>query len=200
MNRQKTAQFRSEVIDLVGVFALFLATWYASQLPVCVFAVVRFSGRPKVGFGVSAVGLVGAKRRAAQQVDSPKPGRKKVDWRRWVEKTGWMDEALRGAEYLYAHRLTLRVSVDATLGGSDAAQVAICWGAAQGLLTALSTCTDGRIHGTLRADFSSSATRGEIRVTYAVKAGTALAAASRAVGEYAMERVKSWKSIPLKAS
>ncbi|MDO4356236.1 MAG: hypothetical protein Q4E13_06995 [Clostridia bacterium] len=199
MIRQKTAQFRSEVIDLVGVFALFLATFYASQLPVCVFAVVRFSGRPKVGFGVSAVGLVGAKRRAAQRIDSPAP-RRKFDWRRWVEKTGWMDEALRGVEYLYAHRLTLRVSVDATLGGSDAAQVALCWGAAQGLLTALSACTDGRVRGTLRADFSSSATRGEIRVTYAVKAGTALAAASRAVGEYAMERVKTWKSIPLKAS
>ena len=78
--------------------------------------------------------------------------------------------------------------------------MALLWGAAQGLLSALSACTDGRIGGTLRADFSTSATRAEIRVTYAVKAGAALAAALRAVGEYAMERVRTWKIIPLKAS
>ena len=200
MNRQKTAQFTSEVIDLVGVFALLLATWYAAQLPLCVFVVARFSGKPQLGFGIGAVGLVGAKRRAARQIAGGGPKHRRFRWRRLVEKTGWMDEALRGASYLYAHRLTLQISVDATLGGTDAAQVALLWGAAQGLLSALSACTDGRIGGTLRADFSTSATRAEIRVTYAVKAGAALAAALRAVGEYAMERVRTWKSIPLKAS
>lgn len=188
-----------EVIDVVGLFALFLAAFYAAQLPVCVFVVAQFSGKPRVGVGIGAIGLVGAKRRAAKRLDAPR-SKKPVHWRRWMEKTGWMDEALHGAEYLYAHRLTLRISVDATLGGMDAAQVALCWGAAKGLLEALSVCTDGRVGGTLRADFSSSVTQAEIRMTYAVKAGTALTAASRAVGEFAMERVKSWTSIPLKAS
>lgn len=175
--------------------AAMLSLLSALQLPLCIVAVLEYSGAPRIGVGVSLFGLRGARRRALRRMRPPDSAKRPP----WMEKTGWFTGALHGAKYLYAHRLLLRISVNGALGGSDAARVAVCWGAAQGLLEALSRCTDGRISGTLRPDFSAGASRGEIRVTYAVKAGTALNATLRTVGELISERVKTWTSIPSKA-
>lgn len=180
---------------MLGMIAAVIGLLYAMQLPLCVVAVLEYSGKARFGVGFSAIGVRGAKKRALRRMDHPAPKHRS----KWMEKTGWFDELLRGAKYLYAHRLLLRVSVNGELGGTDAARLAVCWGAAQGLLETLSALTDGRISGSLQPNFSAAHSHGEIRVTYAVKAGTALTAALQAVGEHLSERVKSWKSIPLKA-
>lgn len=180
---------------MIGAIAAIISLFYALQLPVCIVAVLEYSGKARFGVGVSAVGLRGAKKRAVYRMYHP--ARKKR--RPLMEKSGWFDELLRGAKYLYAHRLLLRVSVDGELGGTDAARLAVCWGAAQGLLETLSACTDGQITGSLRPNFAAAHSHAEIRVTYAVKTGTAIKAGLQAVGEHLMERVKTWKSIPLKA-
>ena len=180
---------------MIGLIAAMIGLFYALQLPLCVVAVLEYSDTARIGVGISAIGLKGARRRAASHMHHPAPARRPS----WMEKTGWFDELLHGAKYLYAHRLLLRVTVDGELGGTDAARLALCWGAAQGLLDTLAAVTDGRIAGTLRPNFASPHTRGVIRVTYAVRTGAAISATLRAMGEYLSERVKTWTSIPSKA-
>lgn len=180
---------------MIGAIAALISLFYALQLPLCFVAVLEYSGRTRFGVGVSAFGLRGAKKRALYHMYHPSPKRRIPS----MEKTGWFDELLRGAKYLYAHRLLLRVSVNGELGGTDAARLAVCWGAAQSLLETLSACTDGQVSGALQPNFSAAHSHAEIRVTYAVKTGTALKAGLQAVSEHLMERVKPWISIPLKA-
>lgn len=180
---------------MIGAIAALISLFYALQLPVCIVAVLEYSGKTAVGVGVSAFGSRRARERALHRLHHP--ARKKRP--SLMEKTGWFDELLRGAKYLYAHRLLLRISVNGELGGTDAARLAVYWGAAQSLLETLSACTDGQITGSLQPNFAAAHSHTEIRVTYAVKTGTAIKAGLQAVREHLMERVKPWKSIPLKA-
>lgn len=179
---------------MLGAVAAMVSLFYALQLPLCIAVVVEYSGKTRIGVGIGAFALRGARRRAWRSL---KPARKGSS--SWMEKSGWFDGVLRGAKYLYAHRLLLHIRVDGEVGGTDAARIAVCWGAAQALLDTLCACTDGRIAGSLRPAFNAPHTRGTIRVTYAVKSGTAVAAALQAVGQHLSERVKPWISIPLKA-
>lgn len=180
---------------MIGAIAALISLFYAFQLPLCFVAVLEYSGRTRFGIGVSAFGLRSAKKRALYRMYHPvrKPHKPSM------EKMRWFDELLRGAKYLYAHRLLLCISVNGELGGTDAARLAVCWGAVQSLLQTLSACTDGQVTGSLQPNFSAAHSHAEIRVTYAVKTGTALIAGLQAVSEHLMERVKPWKSIPLKA-
>lgn len=179
---------------MIGAVAAIISLLYALQLPLCVAVVLEISNSPRVGVGVGTFNINGAQQRALHHMHqpAPKPGRK------WMEKTGWFDELLHGAKYLYAHRLMLRVSVNGEIGGTDAARLAVCWGAAQGLLDTLCACTDGRISGTLRANFAAVSSHAEIRLTYAVKMGNIVSATLQVVSEHLTERVRTWKSIPLK--
>jgi len=186
---------RAEVIYMIGAIAALVSLFYALQLPVCIVAVLEYSGKTRIGVGASALGLYRARNRALYRLHHP--ARKKH--LSLLEKTGLFDDLLHGAKYLYAHRLLLRVSVNGELGGTDAARLAVCWGAAQSLLDTLCACTGGQIAGTLRPNFAAAQSHAEIRVTYAVKTGTALKAGLQAVCEHLIERVKTWKSIPLKA-
>ena len=180
---------------MIGIVAAIVSLFYALQLPVCIVAVVEISDHMRIGIGLSAFDMHGAQQRALHHLHQPALKSRHS----WMEKTDWFDELLRGAKYLYAHRLMLRISVHGELGGTDAARLAVCWGAAQGLLETLSACTDGRISGSLQPNFAAATSHAEVRLTYAVKAGTALTATLRAVREHLAERVKSWKNIPLKA-
>ena len=179
---------------MIGAIAALISLFYALQLPVCIVAVLEYSGKTAVGVGVSAFGSRRARERALHRLHHP--ARKKRP--SLMEKTGWFDELLHGAKYLYAHRLMLRVSVNGEIGGTDAARLAVCWGAAQGLLDTLCACTDGRISGTLRANFAAVSSHAEIRLTYAVKMGNIVSATLQVVSEHLTERVRTWKSIPLK--
>lgn len=180
---------------MLGAVTALVSLFYALQLPVCIVIMAEYSGGARIGVGVGAFSPFGAKRRAYIRLH--RSGR--AHFPPWMEKTGWFDGLLRGAKYLYAHRLLLQIRVDGTLGGTDAARTAVCWGAAQALLDALCVATDGRISGALRPDFSAPHTHGTLRVTYAVKSGTAVKAALQAMGEHLSGRTKSWKSTPLKA-
>lgn len=165
------------------------------QLPLCVVAVAEFSDHARIGVGVSPFSLRNARNRALRRMHP----RKTPFHLPPMEKTGWFDEMLHGAKYLYAHRLLLRVTVNGEIGGTDAARIAVYWGAAQSLLTALYAATDGRITGHISPNFSSARCRGEIRITYAVKAGSAVWATLQAVGEHLSEKVRPWINTPLKA-
>lgn len=180
---------------MIGVVATIISLLYALQLPLCIAVVVEISHTPRLGVGVRAFDVHGAQQHAIHHMHQPAPKSR----RKWMEKTGWFDEVLHGAKYLYAHRLMLRVSVNGEVGGTDAARVAVCWGAAQGLLDTLCACTDGRISGALQPNFAAAASHAEVRLTYAVKMGNIVSATLQMVGEHLSERVKSWKNIPLRA-
>ena len=178
---------------LIAVTAL-VSLFYALQLPLCIAVVAEYSGTARIGVGFGLFAERGARRRALRKLQhSPK------SHKRQMEKSGWFADLLRGTNYLYAHRLLLHIRVDGEIGGTDAARLAILWGSAQSLLDTLSACTDGRISGSLRPNFASPHTRGTIRLTYAVRSGSAVIAALQAMGEHLSGRMKSWRSIPSKA-
>lgn len=175
------------VMTLIGLL-------YASQLPLCVAVVIEYSGTVRIGMGLGAFSPRHARRRALRHMKFP---RKKPETR--MEKTGWFGRALHGTKYLYAHCLMLRISIDGEIGGTDAARIAVSWGAAQALLDTLCALTDGEISGSLRPDFSAPHTRATLRLTYAAKGGAFVMAALQVLGEQISGKVKPWTSTPLKA-
>lgn len=181
----------------MSLFALLLVLFYALQVPLCLYVRADTETEGYYGWGVGIIGMKGAKKRAMQP---QKKRRRREPKALQLEKNVWMKAAFRGADYLYAHRMLLRVRVDAVLGGMDADVLALWWGAGSGLLEALSACTDGRVSGQLYADFSASATLAHVRLSYAARSGVVLRAAFHTVREAVEESVRKWISIPSKAS
>ena len=179
---------------MIALKAALLGLFYALQLPLCVVAVAQYAGGARIGVGVSTLSPRFARSRALRRMHPP-GGKFHLP----MEKSGGVHAFVRGANYLYAHRLLLRISVRGEIGGNDAARIALCWGAAQSLLDTLSAITGGRIAGHLHPNFASRHCCGEIRVEYAVKTGAALHAALQVAGEQISEKVKAWTNIPSKA-
>ena len=91
------------------------------------------------------------------------------------------------------------VGLDGTVGLSDAAATALICGAANSLDAALFAVTR-RARISLRPDFAAASAHAELSGMISLRVGHIMLAALLGAWEYGLGRLKTWKSIPLKAS
>lgn len=121
--------------------------------------------------------------------------------KKWTPKhpIALLRAALKAFFSLSRHLKLLSLTMDGTIGLSDAAATALICGAANSLDAALFAVAK-RARVSLRPDFAAASAHAELSGMISLRAGHIMLAALLGAWEYGLGRLKTWKSIPLKAS
>lgn len=173
-----------------------VALFYLSAVPVQIAFILRFDGSLRLGAGLSAFEPRRAQRRArTARLKKPTSSKK------WKPKhpAALLNAALKTLKLLSRHLKLLSLRVEGTVGLPDAAATALLCGAANSLDAALFAVTR-RARISLRPDFSAPSARAELSGMISLRAGHIMLAALLGAWEYGLRRMKTWKSIPSRAS
>lgn len=173
-----------------------VALFYLSAIPIQIAFSLRYDGALRFGAGFSAFEPRRARRRA--RTASPK---KQSAAKKWTPKhpIALLRATLKAFFSLSRHLKLLSLTMDGTVGLSDAAATALICGAANSLDAALFAVTH-RARVSLRPDFAAASAHAELSGMISLSVGHIMLAALLGAWEYGLGRLKTWKSIPSKAS
>ncbi len=173
-----------------------VALFYLSAIPLRIAFSLRCGGALHFGAGLSAFEPGRARRRARNA-----PSKKRDAAKKWKPKRpiALLRAALKALFRLSRHLKLLSLSVDGTVALSDAAATALICGAANSLDAALFAVAK-RARVSLRPDFAAASAHAELSGMISLRVGHIMLAALLGAWEYGLGRLKTWKSIPSKAS
>ena len=171
-----------------------VALFYLSAIPIQIAFFLRYDGALRFGAGFSAFEPRRARRRARTA-----PPKKQSAAKKWKHPIALLRAALKALFRLSRHLKLLSLTIDGTVGLSDAAATALICGAANSLDAALFAVTR-RARVSLRPDFAAASAHAELSGMISLRVGHIMLAALLGAWEYGLGRLKTWKSIPSKAS
>lgn len=173
-----------------------VALFYLSAVPVQIAFLLRYDSSLHFDAGLSAFEPRRALRRAQKRTPKkPHSSRK----RKPKHPIALLRAALKALGFLSRRLKLVSLNVEGTVALTDAAATALLCGAANSLDAALFAVAR-RARISLRPDFSAPSARAELSGMISLRAGHIMLAALLSAWEYGLGRMKSWKSIPSKAS